>query len=325
MLHRAWQQFLDIPRKILRTPIKVYRSVVVVRNWVLAKIEFLQTESQKWKTAFTIVKTPYTVLRAFGLSPQMATSLLVAGSVAGGGVVVNEITSERSFARGDSGTYLAPLDVPVSYVEGDNTLKIELGSTPVGEILLTDLTLGTAYANSALPQNESSVIIVGGMPTVADPAFTETYLEVGEMTIDRWRCTQLKLDNIEVYNLNLKWNRSDGQSVGAVASATPINRAVGGGNRANNMTSAGGYYDQLKIIASTSGVSGRVDKLTMSNIYTKGGPCVLSRIKAGTLNIFFMVTGAGDGLAAKDLIISDSVLYRNFSNIENVEELISPP
>ena len=73
-----------------------------------------------------------------------AVSLLAAGSVATSGVVVNEtILAEKSFSNRDPGTYAAsligdaPLDVPTEYVEGDNTLRIDLGSTPVRERLAT--------------------------------------------------------------------------------------------------------------------------------------------------------------------------------------------
>jgi hypothetical protein len=325
----AWRQFLSIPRKIIQSPIQAYRSVVAARNWVLAKVEYLQGESAKWATAFKIIKMPYSLLRMLGLSPQMATSLLVAGSVAGGGAIVNEtLLSERSFARGDPGTYAAipsrSLDVPVSYVEGDNTLRIDLGATPIGEIVIDSVTIGTAYTGSALPSGESNVVVIGGLPTIADPAFTETYLEVGEMTVDRWRCTQLKLDNIEAHTLNLKFNSSDGQSIAPVA-GTPRNRAIGGGNRADNMTTSGGYYDQLKLTAATSGQNGKVDVLRLSNLYTKGGPCILSRIRVGTLNIIFNEIGAGDGFAAKDFIVATSVIYKNLNNVDNVEVAISPP
>jgi len=64
----------------------------------------------------------------------MAAGILFAGSTVTTGVVVNEtILSERSFARGDSGTYAAsligedlPLDIPTEYIEGSNTLRIDL-------------------------------------------------------------------------------------------------------------------------------------------------------------------------------------------------------
>jgi hypothetical protein len=174
-----------------------------------------------------------------------------------------------------------------------------------------------------LPSGETNVVIVGGLEGTVDPAFTETYLEVGHLTVDRWHCTQLTLTNIETYVLNVKWNASDGQSIGPVP-GTPRNRGIGGGNRAESMTTSGGYYDQIKLTAASSGQNAYVDTLTLSNLYTKGGGCVLDRIKAGTIDILLNEIGAGDGFAAKDFTIATSVVYQEFNNIDNVEESISP-
>ena len=47
--------------------------------------------------------------------------------------------------------------------------------------------------------------------------------------------------------------------------------------------------------------------------------------QAGTIDINLNTIGNGDGLAAKDFTIATSVIYKSFNNIDNVEELISPP
>ena len=64
------------------------------------------------------------------------------------------------------------------------------------------------------------MIVVGGVSTVS------TYLEVGHLVIDRWRCSKLTFSNIEAYELNVKWNSSDGQSIAPIA-GVPRPRAVG--------------------------------------------------------------------------------------------------
>ena len=144
------------------------------------------------------------------------------------------------------------------------------------------------------------------------------------MTVDRWRCAKLTLTNIEAHELIVRDNASDGQSIAAVA-GTPRDRAISGGNRADDMTTSGGYYDQVKITAATTNVDGKIDRLVMSNIWTKGGPCVLDRIKAGTLEIILNEVGNGDGFAVKDFTIATSVIYKTFVNEDNVEVSISPP
>lgn len=312
------------PGAVRRSPVRLYRKAAVWRDWLLAKIDYLQGESDKWRRTFTTLKAPYSLLRGMGFSPQMAIGLLAVGSTAATGAVAVEAMKPPSFAAGDPGVYNAPLDSPVFSSKEFNTLRMDLGSTPIGLVEIKDVTLGTAYANSTLPDGESNVVIVGGLPTVADPAFTETYLEVGHMTVDRWRCTTLNLTNIEANKLIVRGNASDGQSIAAVA-GTPRDRAVSGGNRADDMLTAGGYYDQLKITAASTGVNGKIDRLVLSNLWTKGGGCVLDRIKAGTLEIILNEVGAGDGFSTKDFQIATSVIYKSFENDDNVEVSITPP
>ena len=312
------------PKAVGRSPMRLYRKAAVWRDWLLAKIDYLQGESDKWRRTFTTLKAPYSILRSMGLSPQMAIGLLAVGTTATTGIVAAEAMKPPSFAAGDPGIYNAPTDSPIFSSKEFNTLRMDLGSTPIGLVEIKDITLGTAYANSDLPDGESNVVIVGGLPTVADPAFTETYLEVGHMTVDRWRCTTLNLTNIEANKLIVRGNASDGQSISAVA-GTPRDRAISGGNRADDMLTAGGYYDQLKITAASTGVNGKIDRLILSNLYTKGGGCVLDRIKAGTLEIILNEVGAGDGFDTKDFQIATSVIYKSFENDDNVEVSISPP
>ena len=286
-------------------------------------MEYLQAESAKFKTTLNVLKFPYTALRYFGLSPQMAAGFLVVGGTVSGGVVASEtIFADRSFARGDAGIYSAPLDIPTSYSDEDNTLRINLGSVPVGEITIQDVTVGTAFTGSTLPSGQSSVILVGG--TAASSGFTATWLEVGHLIVDRWRCTTFELSDTEANTLNIIGNASDGQSI-SPSPGVPRRRGIGGGNRADSMQTSGGYYDQIVIAAPTSAVNGKVDKLTLSNLYTKGGLCKLSRIKADTIDILLNETGAGNGFATKEFVIATTTSYKTLVNDDNVEVSISPP
>ena len=161
-LSAFWKVLRATPMAILTSPMSLYRQTIVGRNWLLRKIDYLQTESEKWKRTFTVMKSPYSLLRSLGFSPQMAVGLLFAGTAASTGVVVNEtVFAERSFNRGDSGIYAASvvgnnasLDVPTSYVEGDNTLRIDLGATPVREITIENVSVGTVFTGSALPSGD---------------------------------------------------------------------------------------------------------------------------------------------------------------------------
>ena len=305
----------------------LYNSLRRRRDWVLGKIEYLQTESAKWRTLFKVIASPYSLLRALGLSPQMATGLLFAGTVAGSGVAVNEtVFADRSFERGDSGVYAANpeegwSDIPFFYSDETNTLRLDLAAIPIGEITIEDITVGT-FTGSTLPSGKTNVVEIGGLPSSS--GFSPTYLEVGHLTIDRWKCNKLTLSDMEVYDLRVTHNASDGQSFGAVP-GVHRSRGIGGGNRAEAMKTDGGYYDMLVVQAPSSGTNGKVDILNLVNIYTSGGPCIVRRIKAGIVEIKFNEFGSGDGLGPKDFIIEDSVSFQKFTNTGNVEVAISPP
>jgi hypothetical protein len=312
------------PGAIWRVPVRMYRRLAAGRTWLMTKVEYLQGESEKWRTLFNIGKAPYKILLSMGFTPQMATGLLLAGSVAGGGVVVNEAMASRSFSAGDAGVYAAPLDTPVFYEEKFNTLRLDLGATSVGLVEISSISLGTAYTGSALPSGQTNVVIVGGLPAVADPAFSETFLEVGTLVIDRWRCETLTITNSQVHKLIISSNASDGQSLSAVA-GTPRDRGINGGNRASDMITSGGYYDQLKITAASSGVNGKIDVLRISNLYSKGGGCVIDRVKAGTIEITLNEIGGDSDLATKAFQVATSVIYKSFINTENVEVSMGVP
>ncbi len=163
-----WRGFKAAPMAVVRSPIRAYQRITIWRNWLLAKIEYANNESQKWKTTFKILMSPYSLLRALGFSPQMAIGLLAVGSTAGAGVAVNEtILAERSFTNGDSGIYAAPAQHPDPTLEqtmawrqensglgrNDNTLRIVLGTTPVREIRIENVSVGTVYSGSAIPSS----------------------------------------------------------------------------------------------------------------------------------------------------------------------------
>lgn len=310
-------------RLLRASPLAFYRAMCRRRDWLMAKVDYLNSESGKWRALFATLRLPYSGLRAMGINPQTCVGILVAGGTVGGGVIVNEtVFAERSFSRGDSGTYSAPADIPIVYSDENNTLLIRLGSTPIGEITIQDVSVGTAFSGSTLPSGETAAVLVGGVAT--STGFTATWLEVGHLIVDRWRCNTFELSDVEVHTLTVRGNASDGQSIGPTP-GTPRRRAIGGGNRADSMVTEGGTYDQIQIIAPNSAVNGKVDVLTLSNLFTKGGACKLSRIKAGKIDILLNETGLGNGYASKEFVIATSTVYSVFVNTDNREVSISPP
>lgn len=332
------------PMAIIRLPIKTYKVVVRGRNWLLTKITYLNEESAKWKTTFNILKSPYSLLRTLGFSPQMAVGLLFAGSTVGTGVVVNEtVLADRSFRNGDAGVYAAPTDAPSAKLEEmlafrkenkeDNTLRIVLGVVPVREIRIENVSVGTVYANSALPSSTahtsasgtaatSTAVLIGG--TVIGGG-TSTYLEIGEMVLEKSRCSQLYFDNTTAHTINVIGNASDGQSINQ-SPGTSRMRAIGGGHhQAEAMVTSGGSYDRIHIDAPTSATNGKIGKLTLSNLYTEGGACVFDRMKIGTLTISLNEIGLNNGFATKEFKIHQSVTAANWNVSDNVEVAIGTP
>ena len=332
------------PMGILRIPIRIYRRVVAIRNWVLDKVTYLNDESAKWKTTFNILKSPYTLLRFAGFSPQMAVGVLFAGSTVGTGVVVNEtLLVDRSFKNGDAGIYAAPVDTPSAALEemlafrkenkDDNTLRIVLGVVPVREIRIENVSVGTVYSNSALPASTghtsaggtaatSTAVLIGG--TVVSGG-TSTYLEIGEMILEKSRCSQLYFDNTTAHTINVIGNASDGQSINT-SPGTSRMRAIGGGHhQAEAMVTSGGSYGRIHIDAPTSGVNGKIGTLVLSNVFSEGGSCSFDRMKIGTLTISLNEIGTGNGFQSKEFKIHQSVTAANWNVTDNVEVSIGVP
>ena len=311
------------PGAIVRSPLRAYRRVVKGRDWILHKVEYLQAESAKWKGFFQVLRAPYSFLRMMGLSPQMAIGFLAVGGSVGGGVVVNEtVFADRSFQRGDAGVYSAPTDVPTSFSDSDNTLHILLGSTPVREIVIENVSVGTAFTGSALPSGKTEVVLVSGN-TISGG--TNTRLEIGTLIFEKSRCRTLTLSDIDAHTIIVTGNASDGQSI-APSPGTSRMLAIGGGHyQADAMVTSGGTYDRIWLEAPTSAVNGRIGTLRLTNLFTKGGDCVLSKLTVGTLRIELNEIGYGDGFAIKDFKIETSTTGANVTITDNVEVSISEP
>jgi len=253
----------------------------------------------------------------------MAVSLLIGSTAVGGGVVANEtVFADRSFARGDSGVYTAPADVPTSYVEGDNTLRIDLGSTPVREITIENVSVGSVFTGSALPSGETNVVEISGNVVTGG---SNTRLEVGHLIFEKSRCKKLTVTDIQAHTIKIIGNASDGQSI-APSPGTSRMRAIGGGHsQADAMITSGGQYDRILVNAPNSGVNGKVGTLRLTNLWTKGGDCILNKMNVGTLEILLNEVGIGNGFASKEFTVATNVTGANIEITDNVEVTIAEP
>ena len=320
-----------VPMAIVRSPITMYQDVRNFRDWLFAKIEYLNSESAKWRRFFTVMKSPYSMLRAFGLNPQMAVGLLVAGGTATTAVAVNEIVVERSFANGSPGIYAAPSEFPSEDLEkryawrkdnpDDNTLRIVLGNTPVEHINISNVSIGTAYTGSALPSGKAEAILIEGK------AGTTARLEIGELIFDRNTCKTLTLSDINAHKVVIKDNIADGLSIAQTLTSTLRNLRVSGGNfMADELKTEGGTYDRIWLdTGDLSSGKAKINKLNLSNIVSTGGSCIIRQADIGELTIQYSQVGHDQNFATKELTISSTVKAANWDVTGNYEVLLTEP
>jgi len=320
-----------VPMAIVRSPITLYQDIKAFRDWLFNKIEYLNGESAKWRRFFTVMKSPYSMLRAFGLNPQMAVGLLAAGSVTGTAVAVNEIVVERSFANGSPGIYAAPSEFPSEDLEkkyawrkdnpDDNTLRIVLGTTPVEQINISNVSIGTAYTGSTLPSGKTEAILIEGK------AGTTARLEIGELIFNRNTCKTLALSDINAHKISIKDNIADGLSIAQTLTSTLRNLRVSGGNfMADELKTEGGTYDRIWLdTGDLSSGKAKINKLNLSNIVSTGGSCIIRQADIGELTIQYSQVGHDQNFATKELTISSTVKAANWDVTGNYEVLLTEP
>lgn len=320
-----------VPMAIVRSPITLYQDIKAFRDWLFNKIEYLNGESAKWRRFFNVMKSPYSLLRAFGLNPQMAVGLLAAGSVTGTAVAVNEIVVERSFANGSPGIYAAPSEFPSEDLEkkyawrkdnpDDNTLRIVLGTTPVEQINISNVSIGTAYTGSTLPSGKTEAILIEGK------AGTTARLEIGELIFNRNTCKTLALSDINAHKISIKDNIADGLSIAQTLTSTLRNLRVSGGNfMADELKTEGGTYDRIWLdTGDLSSGKAKINKLNLSNIVSTGGSCIIRQADIGELTIQYSQVGHDQNFATKELTISSTVRAANWDVTGNYEVLLTEP
>ena len=320
-----------VPMAIVRSPITLYQDIKAFRDWLFNKIEYLNGESAKWRRFFTVMKSPYSMLRAFGLNPQMAVGLLAAGSVTATAVAVNEIVVERSFANGSPGIYAAPSEFPSEDLEkkyawrkdnpDDNTLRIVLGTTPVEQINISNVSIGTAYTGSVLPSGKTEAILIEGK------AGTTARLEIGELIFNRNTCKTLALSDINAHKISIKDNIADGLSIAQTLTSTLRNLRVSGGNfMADELKTEGGTYDRIWLdTGDLSSGKAKINKLNLSNIVSTGGSCIIRQADIGELTIQYSQVGHDQNFATKELTISSTVKAANWDVTGNYEVLLTEP
>jgi len=326
---RAFKRMIvTIIKSPLLLSIQAYRKGLIIRDYVMAKVDYLDQESKKWHRFFQVMASPYNLLLKLGFSPQMAMSFLAVSSTVGTGVVVNEtILAERSFSNRDAGVYLAPSEIPNSELEEQfkeevttNTLRVLLNDTPVETIDISNVNIGTSYASngqpSALPTGKTEAILIDG---------NNTRIEIGKLIFSRNSCKTLNLESINANKITIKDNQADGLSVYQTASSTIPNLRVSGGYFMSDLLQTeGGLYDRLHIspLDSMSSVKTYVNQLNLTNIVSSGGTCDLKKLDIGELEITFNRIGGDNSLVTKALTVSSTVTSANWVVDGNIEVLM---
>ena len=318
------------PRAILHSPITFYNELKNFRDWLFGKIEYLNGESEKWRRFFTVMKSPYSLLRSLGLNPQMAIAVLGIGSTTAVGVGVAEVIEIRSFAGGSAGIYSAPSEYPDEELEktmawrkdnpNDNTLRIVLGTTPVEEITISNVSVGTAYTGSALPSGKAEAILIEGKLGMS------ARLEIGELMFERNTCKTLTLSDINAHKVVVQYNVSDGQSIAQTIGTSRDLRISGGNRMAKKLSTEGGTYDRIWLdTGSLPSTNAKINKLNLSNIVSKGGSCLIRQADIGLLTIQYNTTGNDQNFATKEFTVQSTTVASIWSVIDNREVLITEP
>ena len=324
------RMLITVIKSPLLLSIQAYKKGIIIRDYVMAKIDYLDNESKKWHRFFQVVTSPYNLLLKLGFNPQMAAGLLIAGGTATTAVTVNELIVERSFANGSPGIYAAPSEFPSEELEkelawrqdnpNDNTLRIVLGSTPVEEISISDVSVGTAYTGSALPSGKTEAILIEGK------SGQDARLEIGELMFDRNTCKSLTLSDINAYKVVIQHNISDGQSIAQTITTQRDLRISGGNFMAKELITSGGTYDRIWLdTGSLTSTNAKVNKLNLSNIVSKGGTCIIRQADIGLLTIQYSVTGNDQNFATKEFTVSSSTKASIWNVNNNTEVLLLEP
>ena len=322
------------PRAILYSPITFYNELKNFRDWLFEKIEYLNGESAKWRRLFNILKSPYSLLRSFGLSPQLAVTLLVGAGASSATIVAVEVMEVRSFSNQSPGIYMAPSEYPNEELEktmafrkdnpGDSTLRVVLSTIDVEKIDISGINLGTSYASngqpSALPSGATSVLNISG---------NNTRIEVGKLVFSRNSCKTLDLFDINANKVTIKDNQADGLSIYQSFTSTQPNIRHSSGNfSADLLETTGGTYDMLVIMPEDSMTStkARVNELNLTNIVSSGAgsayACVLNKLDIGELEITFGRIGGDNSLTTKAFSVSSTVRAASWAVNDNLEVLM---
>lgn len=189
------------------------------------------------------------------------------------------------------------------------TLALNVGGSRIAHLDITDVEAGKG---SGL----TNVLTVGAGLVNS----VQQYIYTDEVLVDNLHCKTLTLNSGEAATLVIADNEADGNSF-TYTIGTPAAINLGGSRgEANIPQITGESYDEIVINAATDAT---IRQLTLKDINTFGGACVISHLKAGTVTIKNSTIGSGSGINSADFIIGSTFTVGSFASTDNVETAIS--
>ena len=307
------------PRKILHTPVMIYRGLKKLRDKILSIVQYLESETGKWIMIWKFVKSPYSLLRACGLNVQTSMAVLGLATVGGTTAVAVEALEPPKFSDAIPGEFYAPNDIPVFTDDKFNTLLITMSSTPLDSLIVESTSLGTIYGG-ALPSGATTAIDIGG--TAANR------LTIANLTIERLRCKQFKLFETNVNTLTVTNNVADGISYAPSAGSGLSNRprsVIMGNHGAAKLEQSGGTYDRFVVAVKNGELNASIGELILTDTLTRGGLCRISYADIGNLKLDSNIIGDGSGISTKSMVIEDTTTAQHIVLSQNLEMATTEP
>ena len=305
------------PRKILHTPVMIYRGLKKLRDKILSIVQYLESETGKWIMIWKFVKAPYSLLRAVGMNPQSALAVLGLAFAGGSTAIAVEALEPPKFSDAIAGDFVGPNDIPVFTDARYQTLRLSISSTPLDSLIISSTSLGTIYGG-ALSSGATTAIDIGGTPT--------NRLTIGSLTIERLRCKQFKMFETNVNRLTVTNNLADGLSYSISAGSGLSNRPraiIMGNHGAAKLEQSAGNYDRLVVTAIHPDAA--IGTFILSDTLTRGGLCRVSYADVGELVLDSNIVGDSSGLAVKSMGIEDTTTAQHILMSQNLEMAIAEP
>ena len=124
----------------------------------------------------------------------------------------------------------------------------------------------------------------------------------------------------------IQHNVSDGQSISQTVGANRDLQISGGNFMAKELSTSGGTYDRIWIDSgSLTSTNAKINTLTLSNIVSKGGSCLIRQADIGIIRLEYNRTGHDQNFATKEFQVQSSTKASIWEVNNNIEVLITEP